>query len=201
MTLDSLRRMVGNSIAQPLAPILARMGLTPNVLTLLGLALSGAAAWAIVSGRLILAGSLILVGGLFDLLDGAVARVTRGASSFGALLDSVVDRVSEAVVFLGILLMMYAEQPSSNVEMVLVLVALAGSFLVSYVRARAEGLGIECKVGWFTRTERVILLAIGLMLNQIFIVLVVLSVLTFFTVVQRVAHCWRRGARTGVSRP
>jgi CDP-diacylglycerol--glycerol-3-phosphate 3-phosphatidyltransferase len=139
---------------------------------------------------------LILGSGLFDLLDGALARFSKQTTKFGAVLDSTVDRISEAATLCG-LLIWYVPQESATLEVVLVLVVLIGSFLVSYIRARAEGLDWQCQVGLFTRAERVIVLAIGLLVNQVFIALCILAVFVFITVVQRLVYLWKQEKTNG----
>lgn len=193
INLTGIRETLAGWVVKPLVPILSRSRLKPNTLTLIGLAISGIAATAIAMKHLLLAGLLVLFSGLFDLLDGALARLTSQASSFGALLDSVADRVSEAILFLG-LLVMYIREPSP-LEIVLVFLTLVGSFLISYIRARAEGLGIQCQAGWFTRAERVMVLALGLLLNQVLIALLILVTLTFVTVGQRLVYVWQKSSR------
>jgi CDP-diacylglycerol--glycerol-3-phosphate 3-phosphatidyltransferase len=175
---------------------LSKSGIAPNTLTLTNLALNIVAAYVIATGHFLLGGVLVLVSGLFDLLDGALARFTKQTTKFGAVLDSTVDRISEAATLCG-LLIWYVLQEGTTLEIVLVLAVLIGSFLVSYIRARAEGLGWQCQVGLFTRAERVIVLAIGLLINQIFIALCVLAVFVFITVVQRLAYLWKQGKIKG----
>jgi len=193
MNLAEIRETLAKWLVKPLVPILSRLRLKPDTLTLIGLAINGVAAAAIATRYLLWAGLLVLFSGLFDLLDGALARLTNQATSFGALLDSVVDRFSEAVLFLG-LLVLYLREPS-RLEIVLVFLTLLGSFLISYIRARAEGLGIQCRIGWFTRAERVVVLALGLLLNQILIALLILVTLTFVTVGQRLVYVWQKSSR------
>ena len=188
------RRVLSSYLEQPVAGALAKMGLTPNIVTLLGLAVAGASAYLISIGSLWAGGIVLLASGVFDLFDGALARFTGRTSKFGALLDSVVDRVSEAVILLGLLV--FYIQLSSTEGLVLVYLALAGSIMVSYLRARAEGLGIECTVGVMTRPERVVTLGIGLIAGHwwptvVLIVLGVIAGLTFLTTVQRLIHAWR----------
>jgi CDP-diacylglycerol--glycerol-3-phosphate 3-phosphatidyltransferase len=152
-------------------------------------------------GHFVPGGVLVLVAGLFDLLDGAVARFTKRSTKFGAILDSTSDRVSEAAILAG-LLVWYVRQQASleevGLEIVLVLIfaVLVGSFLVSYLRARAEGLGLQCQIGLFTRAERVIVLAIGLLVDQVFIALCILVAFVSITVVQRLVYL-RKQAATG----
>ena len=188
------RRVLSSYLEQPVAGALAKMGLTPNIVTLLGLAVAGASAYLISIGNLWAGGIVLLASGVFDLFDGALARLTGRTSKFGALLDSVVDRVSEAVILLGLLV--FYIQLSSTEGLVLVYLALVGSIMVSYLRARAEGLGIECNVGVMTRPERVVTLGVGLIIGQwwptvVLIVLGVIAGLTFLTTVQRLIHAWR----------
>jgi CDP-diacylglycerol--glycerol-3-phosphate 3-phosphatidyltransferase len=191
MNLIDIRQNLAYRITNPIVRILSKSGITPNALTFVNLALSMAAAYVIATGRLPLGGILILVSGLFDLLDGALARFTKRTTKFGAVLDSTVDRISEAAILCG-LLIWYVPQEDVSLEIVLVLVVLIGSFLVSYIRARAEGVGWQCQVGLFTRAERVIVLAIGLLINQIFIALCILAVFAFVTVVQRLVYLWKQ---------
>jgi CDP-diacylglycerol--glycerol-3-phosphate 3-phosphatidyltransferase len=125
----------------------------------------------------------MLVASGLDLLDGALARATGRASAFGAVFDSVLDRLSEAAV-LGGLAYYYAER-GDELEVGLCFAALAGSIMVSYIRARAQGLGYELKEGLFTRAERVILLSVGLIINQTVIALWILAVMANVTALQR----------------
>jgi CDP-diacylglycerol--glycerol-3-phosphate 3-phosphatidyltransferase len=133
------------------------------------------------------------VAGLFDMLDGALARMTNKTTRFGAILDSTLDRISEAVLLISLLAVFANNQMAT--ESILSGVALVGSLMVSYIRARMEGLGVECKAGIFTRPERVIILALGLMLSQFDnALLIMLAVLTFFswlTVIERMVYAWR----------
>ncbi len=188
------RRVVTLYFEQPVAAALAKLGLTPNLVTLLGLVVAGASSYLIAIGSLWAGSVVLLASGLFDLLDGALARSTGRESSFGALLDSVVDRLSEAIVLLGLLV--FYMQRGSTEGMTLVYLALVGSVMVSYLRARSEGLGIDCKVGIMTRPERVVTLGIGLIVGHwwplgVLIALGVIGGLTLLTTFQRVFHTWR----------
>jgi len=196
MNLIDIRRNLAHHITDPLVGILSKIGITPNVLTLINLALNIVAAYFIATEHFIIGGVLVLVAGLFDLLDGALARFTKQTTKFGAILDSTVDRISEAAILCG-LLIWYIPQEGASLKSVLIFVVLIGSFLVSYIRARAEGLGWQCQVGLFTRAERVIVLAIGLLINQIFISLCILAVFVFITVVQRLVYLWKQGKIKG----
>jgi CDP-diacylglycerol--glycerol-3-phosphate 3-phosphatidyltransferase len=195
MSLIDIRRNLAYRITNPIVRILSKSGITPNALTIINLALNIVAAYVIATGHFLLGGVLVLVSGLFDLLDGALARFIKQTTKFGAILDSTVDRISEAAILYG-LLIWYLPRGGS-LEIVLIFAVLIGSFLVSYVRARAEGLGWQCQVGLFTRAERVIVLAIGLLINQIFIALCVLAVFVFITVVQRLLYLWKQGKIKG----
>jgi len=196
MNLIDIRRNLAYRITAPVVRILSKSGITPNALTFINLALNVVAAYVIATGHFLLGGVLVLVAGLFDLLDGALARFTKQTTRFGAILDSVADRISEAAILCG-LLIWYIPQEEASLEIVLIFVVLIGSFLVSYIRARAEGLGWQCQVGLFTRAERVIVLAIGLLINQIFIALCVLVIFVFITVVQRLVYLWKQGKFKG----
>lgn len=192
--LAEIRKSIASRIANPIVGTLAKTGLKPDTMTLVGLAINIGAACLIALNHFVLGGVLVLVSGLFDLLDGALARFAKQATKFGAILDSTVDRISEAAIFCG-LLIWYIPR-GSEIEILLIFAVLIGSFLTSYIRARAEGIGLECQVGLFTRAERVIVLVLGLLLNQVFIALCVMGVLVYVTVVQRLFYL-RSKAKTG----
>ena len=176
-------------LENPLAVALAKVGLSPNKVTFLGLIISGATAWWLSIGDFLVGGILLLVAAVMDMADGALARRFGQASPRGALLDSTIDRVAEAVVFLGLLV--YYVDPVSVPEVALINVALIGSFMVSYLRARGEGLGVDCKVGIMTRPERVLVLAAGLLLGQVVIALWIIAVLASLTALHRYLHIHR----------
>jgi len=186
---SGVRRTVGNYLTQPAVRFLARTSITPSIITWFGFLLAVGAAALIVTGHLFAAGFVVLFAGFFDMLDGALARYTNQTTCFGAVLDSILDRLSEAVLLVGILL--YVGNQSS-VAVLLVFLALFGSLLVSYIRARAEALDLECQVGLFTRAERVIVLALGLLLNQIVIALAIIVGFSFFTFGQRLIYVWQQ---------
>ena len=181
--LPRLRRGISRSFINPIVPVLTATGLSPNHLTLMGLAVAGGAAALAATGHLFSAGVLVLVGGAFDLMDGALARATQRSSTLGALLDSTLDRVSEGAVLLGVLV--HVARQDALQETILVFLVLVGSFLVSYVKARAEGLGLSCNVGFFTRPERVLLLAVALLVGHLLVPLYLLAILSFLTAGQR----------------
>ncbi len=195
--LDEIRKVAARSLTQPAVQLLARTHITPNAITWLSFSLAVVAAGLIVIGSLFAAGFVVLVGGFFDMLDGALARHTGQTSRFGGVLDSTLDRFSEAVLFLGILTFYVLNVSESSVVVVLLAsVAMIGSFLVSYVRARMEAADLEGKVGLFTRTERVIVLALGLLLSPINYALItalaIIVFFSFFTVGQRLIETWHQ---------
>ena len=192
--LEKARRTLSNSVAPPLARLMAKTPLSPDALTWLGFFITIGAAVLVGTGHFLAAGIVVLVAGLFDLLDGALARLTNRVSRFGAVLDSTLDRLSEAAVLIALLYVFMQGQHLT--ENILTGITLVGSFTVSYIRARIEGLGIECKAGIFTRPERVVILSLGLMLNQFdYALLSALGVIAFFswvTVVERLVYAWRK---------
>ena len=186
---SGIRRNIANYFTQPAVRFLARTSVTPSIITWFGFLLAVGAAVLIIMGHLFAAGFVVLFAGFFDMLDGALARYTNQTTCFGAVLDSTLDRLSEAVLLIGILLYVGNQ---SLVAVLLVFLALFGSLLVSYIRARAEALDLECQVGLFTRAERVIVLALGLLLNQIVIALAIIVVFSFFTFGQRLIYVWQQ---------
>ena len=191
-TLAGVRKTLGYHLTQPPVRLLARTSITPNTVTWLGLLIAAGAGALIGTGHAFAAGFVMLVGGYLDIIDGALARSTGKASRFGAILDSTLDRLGEAAVLLG-LLVLYAGQ-QSVAGIVVVGIVWVASVLVSYIRARAEAMGLECEVGFFTRAERVIVLALGLLLssinNVLLVALCVIAALSVVTVVQRLRHVW-----------
>ncbi len=185
-------QLIGRKPLEPMAVLLLRMGLTPNALTMTGVVLSVGAGLAIVRGRLISAGILLLAGGLCDILDGSMARRGGKSTVRGAFLDSTLDRISEIAVFFGLLLYWNGNLAFQSWTFL----ALTGSLMTSYARARAEGLGLSAKVGLLERPERVILLILALLLNSWTVlgrgslewVVVLLAILTWFTTMQRLVH-------------
>jgi len=171
------------SVIVPIVTALARAGVTPNMLSVAGLLGNGAAGILVARGDLVTAGILMLLASALDMLDGALARATGKAGPVGALLDSTFDRVSEAAVLFGVL--WYALDRGDDEQAALAFVAVVGSMLVSYVRARVEGLGGKLTDGLFTRAERVVLLALALLFGFLRGALWVLAVLTVVTAVQR----------------
>ena len=192
--LSVIRKTLAYYLTWPAVQLLARTPITPSAVTWFGFLLAVGAAALIFTGHLFAAGFLVLVSGFFDMLDGALARRTNQVTHFGAILDSTLDRLSEAVLLLGVLFLYTSTQ--SLVGILLVGIALFSSQLVSYIRARAEAVGLECQVGLFTRPERVVVLALGLLLNQmanaLVITLVIVAAFSFFTVGQRLVCVWQQ---------
>jgi CDP-diacylglycerol--glycerol-3-phosphate 3-phosphatidyltransferase len=176
--------------------------ITANTVTVIGLIITAAAAIVITQGWLV-AGALILLGGsLLDAVDGALARATGGGTPFGSFLDSTIDRASEAILYLGVAGYYLTTSDAPATPVVLAMLALAGSFLVSYARARAEGIGLTASVGLAPRTERLVLIIAGiglagLGLGQALIgALVIIAALSAATVIQRIWHVWRLSTGT-----
>ncbi|MBI4494803.1 MAG: CDP-alcohol phosphatidyltransferase family protein [Chloroflexi bacterium] len=178
-------------LAEPLARLLVRLGVSANALTLASVLANGIVAALLSQSAFVAAGLLLLVGNSLDFLDGAVARASGQASDFGAFLDSVCDRYSELLVFFGLVLW-YGGQ-GDQVGLALAFLAAAGSLLVSYARARAESLGYGGEVGLAQRPERIVLLGVGMLLGPwlLFWVLALLAVLTNLTALQRILHVRR----------
>jgi CDP-diacylglycerol--glycerol-3-phosphate 3-phosphatidyltransferase len=174
---------------EPLGQALARTGISPNVLTTVGCILNFGVAAVIALGYLSLGGVLILFAGAFDMLDGALARASGRTTTFGAFLDSTLDRYSEAAVFLGIFI--EAAMRNDIQVQLLTYAAAIGSLMVSYARARAEGLGLRNSVGFLQRPERVILLGVGLIVGWQVYALWVLAILTNVTALHRILHVRR----------
>ncbi len=173
------------------------MGLSPNDVTLFGLLCYALCGVAIASGHLFTAASIIVVFGPLDVIDGMLARETGRVSRFGAFLDSVTDRYAEFFVFLGILAYAILHRNAGLAGSMMVLMAWTGSFMVSYVRARAESLGYSCKVGFFTRFERMVMIVFILATGWLYEGLLILAVCTHFTAFQRIMHVFHHASGSG----
>jgi CDP-diacylglycerol---glycerol-3-phosphate 3-phosphatidyltransferase len=170
----------------PLGGFFNSLGLTPNMMTMLGLIGNTVGAYYLARGEMLTGGLFVLLMTPIDALDGTMARLRRESSDFGAFVDSVTDRYSELIIYGGLLYhFLSLGEPLGGL---LVFGAAAGSVLVSYVKARAEGLGFEARVGLLTRVERYIVLAPSLVLNQLFIGLVIIAVFANITALQRIWH-------------
>ncbi|MGE5176284.1 MAG: CDP-alcohol phosphatidyltransferase family protein [Hyphomicrobiales bacterium] len=218
---DSWKK-VGRSWFTPLAGFLAKRGIKPDHLTLAGLAFSLLAALLLARGDFLTAALLLGLSGLCDMMDGDVARATGHVTVFGAFLDSTLDRLSEGALYAGLAYHYFTRaqggvvwirgdadatarwgDPDGHTMAVLALGTLILAFLVSYARARAEGLGLECKVGLMERPERMLTLGAGALLGHRFMpgVLGILFLLTLVTVLQRVYHVRRSTQAPAASRP
>ena len=197
LTMEQLRRVVQGWLEMALTPVaggLFRLGVSGNQVSVSGFALNVAAAGLVATDQLVAAGVLYLIAGILDLLDGILARLIGTPTRFGAFLDSTIDRAAEGVVFAAIGYRFALE--GAAIDAGVVVLALLGSFLVSYTRSRAQALGAECRVGIATRAERVVLVAVGLVAGLLTQVIYLVALLTAITVVQRVMHV-RRVLRTG----
>ncbi len=183
-----LGEKLGNVFDKPLGSAAKKIPFTPNTLTLVGFIITIYASYVLMKD-LRTGGILVLAGGVFDILDGVVARVNGKSSKFGAFLDSVLDRYSDAIILLAIAWNLDAKM--EHVGVLICLGCLIGSFLISYTRARAEGLGIECKHGLMERPERVVVISFGAIAGLIIPVLWILLILTHITVFQRMYHVWK----------
>ena len=189
MPVENFRNQIHDSIDRGLCPltrVLARLGVRPNQITVAGTLICLAAPVLVVAERPVLAGVVWLVGCALDLVDGALARNQGLETADGAFLDSTLDRISEGALFVAIAYHFAALGAPSDAA--LTALALLGSLMISYARARAEGLGAECEVGLVTRAERVLLLSGGLCFDFLAPAIYVLIVLTAITVTQRVVH-------------
>jgi phosphatidylinositol phosphate synthase len=193
MVMEAVRdylRIILDRVATPFACVLLWCRVTPNQVSLMGILLTLVTAALIVDGQLLAAGLMYILAASLDLLDGVLARMAKMASRFGAFLDSTADRISEGVVFVAIAY--HFASHGQPVDAAIAVLALLGSLLVSYTRARAEGLGLECKVGIVTRAERVVLVALGLMFGLLPVAVYLLAALTAFSATQRILHTLRQ---------
>ncbi len=180
---------VARWVSGPSARLLVALHVSPNAVTLSGLAVVGGAAWLIAEGHLLAGGIVMLAGATLDLLDGAVARLSGSASKFGAYLDSLADRISEAVVLFGLLV--YFVRGDNEIGAYVAFSAVAVSTMVSYSRARAEGIGVQGDVGFMGRPERVVVLGGGLLAGYPIPALGIIVAVGSLTVLQRLVHVWR----------
>jgi len=170
----------------PLIRVLRRANVSPNAITVFGFALGLFGGVALALGYWRVAIVLIVASGLLDGVDGLLARQSQRVTRFGAFLDSVLDRWSDSALFLGLLI--WYSSLDMHIQVILASTALASSLLVSYTRARAEGVGAQCKRGLFTRLERFIVLVAGLVLNLMTVALCVVAVLSTLTAIQRIYY-------------
>jgi len=198
VTFTDLMRAWFKFVLDPIAGFLNRLGLMPNTVTLIGLAGTLVASVLLARGNFLVGGILVLAMGPIDALDGTMARLRGEATEFGAFVDSVTDRYSELLILGGLLV--YFLQQGDVLTGTLVFAAAAGSVLVSYVKARAEGLHFEARVGILTRMERYLVMAPSLILGYPKVGLWIIAILANLTAVQRIVHV-RRQARSGKGNP
>jgi CDP-diacylglycerol--glycerol-3-phosphate 3-phosphatidyltransferase len=179
-------RLIFKGILDPIGTFLNRTGLTPNTITLLGLAGTTVGAYLLAQGKMTIGAIVLFLFVIVDAFDGTMARLRGESSDFGAFVDSVSDRYAEFITFGGLLYYFVSQENYPGV--IATFAASAGSVLVSYVKARAEGLGFTAKVGILTRVERYFVLIPLLLFNQPFIAVVLIALLGNITAFQRIAH-------------
>lgn len=179
------------NLIDPPINFLVRHNIHPNFFTILGLIITGIAAYFYTIGNLVMGGALVLLGGTCDIMDGKLARRSGLSSKFGAILDSTLDRYSEFIMFFGV--GVYFVRQDTTIAMLTTCIgflALGGSMMVSYVRARAEGLGYECKVGIMQRPERIVYIGFASIFHEtaLIVVLWLVAIMANFTAIQRMYH-------------
>ena len=190
--MENFRIQVERLIRQILGPVtqfLVRFQISPNAVSVTGFLVTIVAVGLFVGGAPVAAGLIFLLGSLLDVLDGELARASNRATPFGAVIDSLLDRISEGALLIAIA--WYFADHGEVAGVIITVAGLLGSVCTSYVRARAEAVGITCTVGWITRPERIIILTLGMIFGQLFAAIVILCVLATLTVIQRTAHVHR----------
>ena len=188
----TIGRTIGSTSGYLLSAIVRLLSgarIHPNLLTAIGLGMNGIAAWLFAKGEFASAGIVVLCGAVFDLVDGPVARASNRVTRFGGFLDSVLDRYSDLILMMGLLL--YYASINRSFYIVLTAVVMTGSVLVSYTRARAENVMPQCKVGFLERPERIVLIIIGALFNRMAPVLWIIAVFSNITVIHRIIYTWR----------
>ncbi len=197
-TLTDFLRARTKFIIDPIVTFFARYRLSPDAVTVAGLLVHFLFAWLVANGQMRIAAVAIFFLGPLDALDGALARkLGRSKGGFGAFLDSTLDRLAEIVLFGGFIL--YFVNQDNLVMLALSYIAISGSLMVSYARARAEALGFSCKVGLMSRVERYGIITIFLIFNQPEIVVIILAIFTYITVAQRMYHVWKQASEQNSS--
>jgi CDP-diacylglycerol---glycerol-3-phosphate 3-phosphatidyltransferase len=195
--LSTRAKEAGRALLAPVVRLAVALHLTPNTITVVGFLVVTAAAVLVGTGNLLIGAVILTAGSLLDAVDGALARATGSGSTFGSFLDSTLDRAAEAVLYGGIAAYFLATSSAPTVPVLLALIALAGSFMVSYTRARAEGIGLSASVGVAPRMERLVLAVAGIGLAGLgfFIGLIaalaIVALLSVATTVQRIWHVHR----------
>ena len=185
----NLKSGINNILNISIIPLLIKLKLTPNKITIVGLLSSIITMILIAKGFLLISGIMIIISSLFDLIDGSLARYTNTASKFGGFFDAVIDRISESIIYLGLLIYFVND---SHTAIIIFLSALINQ-LVSYVKSKYESYGVEGEIGIFTRTERVIILSLALILGSynffiLYLLLYVSILLSFISLIQRIIY-------------
>jgi CDP-diacylglycerol--glycerol-3-phosphate 3-phosphatidyltransferase len=196
--LSARAKELARAMLAPLVRLAIRLHITPNAVTIIGFLVVGGGAVLVATGNLLAGAALLTAGSLLDAVDGALARATGGTTAFGSFLDSTLDRAAEAILFgaLAAYYLGFSAEPTFPV--LLALVALAGSFLVSYTRARAEGIGLSASIGVAPRAERLILIMAGIVLAGLGIgialigAMAIIAILSVATTIQRIWHVQRQ---------
>jgi CDP-diacylglycerol---glycerol-3-phosphate 3-phosphatidyltransferase len=191
--LQIFRKLLQSYVTHPLVASLAKTHISPDMVTWFGFILILIASILAAFSYLFAAGWVVLLSGFLDIIDGALARFTNQVTRFGGILDSTLDRLSEGAILVGIMAY-YLFNPGVYQSWIILVIgiALIASFLVSYIRSRSEAANIDCQVGIFTRAERVVILALGLLINQLPIILAIIAALSTITVVQRLIHVYQQ---------
>ena len=190
--MENFRIHVERLIRQALGPViefLVRRQVSPNAVSVTGFLVTIVAVGLFIGGAPVAAGLIFLLGSLLDVLDGELARASNRVTPFGAVIDSLLDRISEGALLIAIA--WYFADRGEVAGVVITVAGMLGSVSTSYVRARAEAVGMTCAVGWITRPERIIILTLGMIFGQLFAAIVILFVLATLTVIQRTAHVHR----------
>jgi CDP-diacylglycerol---glycerol-3-phosphate 3-phosphatidyltransferase len=204
--LPAKMKTAARGLLTPVVRLAMALHLTPNTITVIGLGITVVATALVAADALLVGAALLTVGSLLDAVDGALARATGGETSFGGFLDSTLDRAGEAILYVGIGTWLVLNVESPVLPLVALMAAMAGSFLVSYAHARAQGIGLAADVGLAPRTERLVLVIVGVALAGfgftagLIGILVILAALTVATVVQRIIHVWRLSQATTTSK-
>ena len=183
------------NLLTPVVEIFSKLKIHPNTFTVWGLIITSFSSYFFIVGDITIGGTLVLIGGICDVIDGKLARKSNKVSRFGALFDSSVDRYSEVIMFFGVAT--YFVRMEYYLSSVAVFAALGGSIMVSYIRARAEGLGFECKVGLMQRPERVVFIGAGALFGTSFntvilrIAIGIVAILANITAIHRLIHIYR----------
>ena len=189
-------RYWSSGIVVPITRFIGWSGVSPNIVTIAGFSLTVVDSVLLATGHVQAAGLLLILAAVLDAIDGSLARLQNRVTRFGAFLDSTIDRLSEAVLFLGILAY-YVNRGQADLEIILVFVALVGSLMVSYTKARGEATGVAVKGGLLTRFERMVILIVAMVFNELSAALWILAVLTNLTALQRIWLVWRATREEG----